>query len=70
MQLLNEGEEVTLMDWGNAIVQTISKSADGKAITGMHRFCAQAYTHLGFFESWKQLFLLPDKNEASAGLCC
>ena len=40
MQLLKEGEEVTLMDWGNAIVQTISKSADGKTITGMHLFSA------------------------------
>lgn len=34
VQLLKEGEEVTLMDWGNAIVQTIAKSADGKSITG------------------------------------
>ncbi len=47
VQLLNEGEEVTLMDWGNAIVQTISKSADGKTITGMHRFCAWACIHMG-----------------------
>jgi len=47
VQLLKEGEEVTLMDWGNAIVQTISKSADGKTITGMHCFCAQARYHMG-----------------------
>lgn len=32
--LVKEGEEVTLMDWGNAIVQTISRSPDGKTITG------------------------------------
>lgn len=37
------------MDWGNAIVQTISKSADGKTITGMHLFCASACIHMGFF---------------------
>ncbi len=49
VQLLKEGEEVTLMDWGNAIVQTISKSADGKTITGMHLFCASACIHMGFF---------------------
>ena len=66
MQLLKEGEEVTLMDWGNAIVQTISKSADGKTITGMHLFSASACIHTRSFDSWKQLFLLPDKNEASA----
>ena len=34
VQLLREGEEVTLMDWGNAFVQTITKSQDGKTITG------------------------------------
>ena len=34
VQLVKEGEEVTLMDWGNAIVQTISRSPDGKTITG------------------------------------
>lgn len=36
VQLLKEGEEVTLMDWGNAFVQTISRSEDGKTITGRH----------------------------------
>lgn len=34
VQLLKEGEEVTLMDWGNAVVQAISRSEDGKTITG------------------------------------
>ena len=34
VQLLKEGEEVTLMDWGNAFVHTISKSEDGNTITG------------------------------------
>ena len=33
VQLLKEGEEVTLMDWGNAIVEGIHKGPDG-AITG------------------------------------
>ena len=39
VQLLKEGEEVTLMDWGNAIVHTISKSPDGKTITGNEMLC-------------------------------
>ena len=34
VQLLKEGEEVTLMDWGNAIVKKITRSGDGKTITG------------------------------------
>ena len=33
VQLLKEGEEVTLMDWGNAVVEGIQKGPDG-AITG------------------------------------
>lgn len=38
--LLKEGEEVTLMDWGNAIVHTICKSPDGKTITGEETLCS------------------------------
>ena len=45
MQLLKEGEEVTLMDWGNAIVHTISKSPDGKTITGEESLCKQSLVH-------------------------
>lgn len=33
VQLLKEGEEVTLMDWGNAFVQHIHRGSGG-AITG------------------------------------
>ncbi|BDA45805.1 Glutamate-tRNA ligase, cytoplasmic [Coccomyxa sp. Obi] len=33
-QVISEGEEVTLMDWGNAIVQRVSKDESG-AVTGM-----------------------------------
>lgn len=33
VQLLKDGEEVTLMDWGNAFVERIHKSPDG-SITG------------------------------------
>lgn len=36
LALLKEGEEVTLMDWGNAIVEHIHKSPDGKSITGLY----------------------------------
>ncbi len=69
VQLLKEGEEVTLMDWGNAIVQTISKSADGKTITGMCLFCALASIHMVFnfvCDSLDQLYSSSDKNKASA----
>jgi hypothetical protein len=31
---ISEGEEVTLMDWGNCIVRSIAKDADGK-VTGL-----------------------------------
>ncbi len=33
--LIKEGEEVTLMRWGNAIVERIERNAAG-AITAMH----------------------------------
>ena len=36
LALLKEGEEVTLMDWGNAIVEHIHRSQDGKHITGQY----------------------------------
>jgi glutamyl-tRNA synthetase len=31
---ISEGEEVTLMDWGNAVVTSITKGVDGK-VTAM-----------------------------------
>ncbi|DBA68340.1 TPA: hypothetical protein ACH3X2_013650 [Trebouxia sp. C0005] len=60
VQLLSEGEEVTLMDWGNAIVQTISKSADGTTITG-----AEGKLHLeGSVKTTKwKLHWLPNISE-------
>lgn len=36
VQLLKEGEEVTIMDWGNAIVERIYKNSDG-TITGQSK---------------------------------
>lgn len=33
-QLLHDGEEVTLMDWGNAIVEKVQRGADGHTVTG------------------------------------
>ena len=33
-QLLHAEEEVTLMDWGNAVIKTIKHGADGQKITG------------------------------------
>lgn len=59
VQLLKEGEEVTLMDWGNAIVQTISKSPDGKTITGKAMFQTLVLHHvLVYCSAWNDLFCL------------
>ncbi|KAL3146233.1 hypothetical protein ABBQ32_002935 [Trebouxia sp. C0010 RCD-2024] len=60
VQLLKEGEEVTLMDWGNAVVQAISRSEDGKTITG-----AEGQLHLeGSVKSTKwKLHWLPNIAE-------
>ena len=33
-QLLHDGEEVTLMDWGNAIVEKVQRDTDGHTVTG------------------------------------
>ena len=43
VQLLKEGEEVTLMDWGNAIVQNITKSEDGHTITGNYQMAVASH---------------------------
>ena len=35
-QLLHDGEEVTLMDWGNAIIEKVQRGTDGHTVTGEH----------------------------------
>lgn len=41
-QAVSEGEEVTLMDWGNCIFKKVAKGADG-AVTGIEARAAQIH---------------------------
>lgn len=65
VQLLKEAEEVTLMDWGNAFVQTITKSLDGKTITGT----AQAATMLLSCNPQASTLKMQDWYVLSEGQC-
>lgn len=60
-QTLNDGEEFTFMDWGNAIIQTIHKDSDGKTVTGID---AKLHLEGDFKKTEKKLSWLADTKDA------
>jgi hypothetical protein len=42
MQVVKEGEKITLMSWGNAMVQSITKAGPVRCVPGCHHLNAAA----------------------------
>ena len=74
-QLLHDGEEVTLMDWGNAIVEKVQRGADGHSVTGEFEWvkrlkCCETGRAVPFLEALQRqeiLLLEPGQYVAPTG---